>query len=424
MTAITRDPPHAPRDTMTPREPAAAGEIEPGPAGTEDTVRDLLLRAQRGAGGVVLAEGEPGIGKSRLLRDSAVQAAGLGFGVVAGAADELGQAIPFFALGTAVGQPFAGPATGPGHGGPDATAWWIIEVQAQLERRAADAPVLVCLDDLNWAGPATLAALRALPRALRQQPVAWLLARSASPRRAAGRLFGLLAEEGAARVGLLPLGADAMVAMVTEAFGAPPGPALADLARGAAGNPALLAELIGGLRDEHAVRVSAGRAGLGSPRLPGRVHRLAQRRLDGLSRQARQLLMTAAVLGTAFRLEDAAEMLGQTPAALLPAVEETMDAAIMTAAGRTFAFRHQLLRRAVGELIPQPARLALHGQYGELLLARGEAADRAAGHLLQAADPADRASLAGLDRAAAQTRCSAPQAAAGLAVRAHQLTAP
>jgi len=38
------------------------------------------------------------------------------------------------------------------------------------------------------------------------------------------------------------------------------------------------------------------------------------------------------VLGPSFRLEDAAEMLGETPAALLPIVDEAMDAGIMIAA--------------------------------------------------------------------------------------------
>ena len=47
-------------------------------------------------------------------------------------------------------------------------------------------PVLVCLDDLHWASPATLAALRALPRDLKRHPVAWLLARSSTPQRARG----------------------------------------------------------------------------------------------------------------------------------------------------------------------------------------------------------------------------------------------
>ena len=254
-----------------------------------------------------------------------------------------------------------------------------------LERRAAAAPVLVCLDDLHWAGPATLAALRALPKDLRRHPVAWLLARSSTPHRDVDCLFGLLEQDGAARITLAPLGNDAVAAMPTDAFGAPPGQGVADLAAGAAGNPALLAELIGGLRDDHAVQVAGGRAVLDSARLPRRIHRLAQRRLDGLSQRARHLLVTAAVLGRAFRPEDAAEMLGQTPATLLPAVQEAMDAAIMTAADDAFAFRHQLLRRAVGEMIPQPARNALHRQYGQILLARGQSPARAAGHLLQAA---------------------------------------
>ena len=359
-------------------------------------VRDLLRRAQRGAGGVVLVDGEPGIGKSLLLRDATDEAAEHGFSLVAGAADQLGQAIPFFALRAALREPFAGlTADDPGRDLPDAAAWWITQIRAHLERRAASAPVLVCLDDLHWAGPATLAALRALPRDLKRYPVAWLLARSSTPQRDADYLFGLLEKDGAARVTLAPLDQDAVAAMLTGAFGAPPDQALADLARGAAGNPSLVAELIGGLRDDHAVQVTGGRAVLASARLPQRIHRLAQRRLDGLSQQARQLLVTAAVLGPAFRLEDAAEMLGETPATLLPAVEEAMDAAIMTVADDAFAFRHQLLRRAVGEMIPRPARKALHRQYGEILLTRGGSADRAAGHLLQAAHPADRASLAG-----------------------------
>ena len=117
-------------------------------------------------------------------------------------------------------------------------------------------------------------------------------------------------------------------------------------------------------------------------------------------------------------------MLGETPAMLLPAVEEAMDAAIMTATENSFAFRHPLLRRAVGEMIPRPGREALHRQYGEMLLSRGESAARAAGHLLQAAHPGDPASLAGLDRAATQTLRSAPRTAADLAVRALELTSP
>jgi DNA-binding CsgD family transcriptional regulator len=423
MTAIIRDSRPGTRGRMTPRERSAGREAVRGREAEQKVIRDLLRRAQQGAGAVVLVDGEPGIGKSLVLRGATDEAAEQGFSLAAGAADPLGQAIPFFALRAALREPWL-TADDPGRDLPDTAAWWITQIRAHLEQRAAAAPVLVCLDDLHWASPVTLAALRALPRDLKAHPVAWLLARSSTPQRTAGYLFGQLEKDGATRVTLGPLDQDAVSAMLTEAFGAPPGQALADLARGAAGNPSLVAGLIGGLRDDHAVHVSGGRAVLASARLPQRMHRLARRRLDGLSPRARQLLVTAAVLGPVFRLEDAAEMLGETPAMLLPAVEEAMDAAIMTAAEHGFAFRHQLLRGAVSEMIPRPARRALHRQYAGILLTRGESTARAASHLLQAAQPGDPASLAGLDQAAALTLRSAPETAAGLALRAMELTAP
>jgi DNA-binding CsgD family transcriptional regulator len=254
--------------------------------------------------------------------------------------------------------------------------------------------------------------------------VAWVLARSSTPQQDTEYLFDLLEADGATRVSLAPLGEDAVGALLAAAFDGPPDPGLAALAAGAAGNPSLLAELIGGLRDDDAVQLCDGRAVLVSGRVPRRMHRLAQQRLDALSKRARHLLVTAAVLGPSFRLEDAAEMLGETPAMLLPTVEEAMDAGIMTAAENSFSFRHPLLRRAVGDMIPRPGRKALHRQYGQILLSRGEPAALAAEHLLQAAHPGNPASLADLDTAAAQTMPSAPQTAAHLALQALELTPP
>jgi DNA-binding CsgD family transcriptional regulator/tetratricopeptide (TPR) repeat protein len=425
VTAMISD--SAPGACGRPTAPAGSSgrEVMRGREAEQKLIRALLSRTPRGTGGVLLVDGEPGIGRSLLLRDATDEAAEQGFSLAAGAADQLGQAIPFFPLRAALREPFAAPIAGhPDRDLPDATAWWMTKLRDHLEQRAAAAPVLVCLDDLHWASPATLAVLRALSRDLKRHPVTWLLARSSTTQRAADHMFGLLEKDGAARVTLSPLNHDAVAAMLTDAFGAPPERSLTELARGAAGNPSLVAELIGGLRDDHAVSITGGRAVLTSARLPRRVHRLAQRRLGDLSQPARHLLETAAVLGPAFRLEDAAEMLGETPAMLLPAVEEAMDAAIVTAAEHAFAFRHQLLRRAVGDLIPRPARDALHRQYGEILLARGESAPRAAHHLLRAAHPGDAAALAGLDRAVARTLPSVPQAAADLALRALELTDP
>lgn len=425
MTATISDSSAGTRGKDVPLTRYAGQEVIHGRGAEQRTVRDLLRRAQRGLGGIVLVEGEPGAGKSLLLREANDEAAKQGFSLAAGAADQLGRAIPFFALRTALGKPFAKlTATGCDRDLPDAPAWWISHMRAHLERQAAATPVLVCLDDLQWASSATLAALRTLPPELKRHPVAWVLARSSTPQQDVEYLFDLLETDGAARIALAPLGDDAVVALLTNAFGAPPNRSLLALARDAAGNPSLLTELIRGLRDDNAVHVTEGHAVLVSAQVPRRMHRVAQHRLDGLSKRARHLLMTATVPGPSFRIEDAAEMLGETPATLLPTVEEAMDAGIMTAAESTFSFRHQLLRRAVGDMIPPPVRKALHRQYGQILLSRGESAALAGEHLLEAAHPGDPASLADLDAAAAQTLRSAPQTAADLALRALELTSP
>jgi DNA-binding CsgD family transcriptional regulator len=423
VTAMISDSPGA-AGRAAPGLRAAAGAVTYGRTAEHKPVRDLLRLAQQGRGGVVLVEGEPGVGKSTLLHETIDEAAECGFSLAAGAEDQLGRAIPFFALRAALPEPFTSLAGESHHDSPEATAWWISRVRAHLEHRAAANPVLVCLDDLQWAGPATLAALRTLPRELRRHPVAWILSRCNTAPPDTEYLFSLLEQDGAVRVGLGPLGDDAVAGLLTDAFGAPPDQGLLALAAGAAGNPWLLAELVRGLADDDSVEVCGGRAVLVSARLPEPMRRLAQQRLAGLSDRARHLVVTAAVLGPSFRLEDAAEMLGKTPAALLPTVEEAMGAGIMAAAGHAFSFQHQLLGRAVREVIPRPALKALHRQYGQILLGRGDAAALAAGHLLQAAHPGDPASLADLDAAAAQTLRTAPQTAADLALGALELTPP
>src|SRR5580698_5371930 len=241
-------------------------------------VRGLLRHAQQGLGGVVLVEGEPGIGKSLLLREATGEAAIEGFSLAAGAADPLGQAIAFSALRAALGVPFA-------------------TMQAHLEHRADTHPVLVCLDDLHCESRGALAALLTLLKELKRYRVAWLFARSTTPHHDTEYLFSSLEDDGAARISLGPLGDDAVASLLADAFGAPPDQGLLELARGAAGNPSLLTELIRGLREDNAVRVGDDGAALVSAVLSRRVHRAGKQRLDGLSKRARHLLVIATVLG-------------------------------------------------------------------------------------------------------------------------------
>lgn len=391
-------------------------------------IRDLLRRARRGTGGAVLVEGEQGIGKSLLLREAVEEAAQYGFSLAVGTADPLGQLVPFFAFRRALGESFAKVIDDLPDDELHAVAdRWIGQIRAHLEQRAATAPVVVCLDNLHRASPATLAALRTLPRELKHHPIAWVLARCTSAGPAgqdAEHLFKLIEEDGAARLTLAPLAKDEVSALLTDAFGAPPGGDLRALAAGAAGNPWLLTELVGGLREDEAVRIADGEATMVSDRLPERLRRVARQRLAGVSEKAERLLTTSAILGQSFRLEDAAEMLAVPPAVLLSAVQETMRAGITTAVEDRFSFRHELLRRAVADTIPPPGRNALHRQYGQILLSRGESPVLAASHLMRAAAPENPASLADLDSVVAQTLSSAPQTAADLASHVLDMTSP
>src|SRR5438034_4782392 len=114
-------------------------EIMRGREAEQQVIRDLLRRAQRGLGGVVLVEGEPGIGKSLLLHEAIELAAGQGFSLAAGASDQFGQAIPFFALRTALREPFTKlTADDPDRDLPDGPAWWISQIQAHLEQRSEE----------------------------------------------------------------------------------------------------------------------------------------------------------------------------------------------------------------------------------------------------------------------------------------------
>jgi DNA-binding CsgD family transcriptional regulator len=389
-------------------------------------VLDLVRGAAKGRGGVLLIEGELGAGKSLLLSQAASAAEAAGMSVAAATADELSRFMPLGPVLMALGESpsaLAGEADRPGQA--SSPIWLIEAARTHLEKRAAVGPLLVSLDDLHWADPATLHALRTLPWQLASYPLAWILARhSPDQGNDAGLLFSLLESEGAGCIGLPPLADGAVAELLTDALGAVPDPGLLALAAGAAGNPLLLAELAAGLLEEDAVDVTAGRASLRSAHVPRRIQAAVRGTLGRLSVVTRPFLETAAVLGRSFRLEDAAEMLGTSPAALLPAVDEALAAGVLVTAQDALAFRHQLVWQAVSQTLPLPVAQALHRQIGEILLARGGSAASAAAHLLSWASGGDAGGLAGLDRAAAEVLRSSPAMAADLATRALELTPP
>ncbi len=409
---------------------------------------EMLRRGKSGAGGLILVEGQPGMGKSLLLGEVARAADAQGYTTVAVAADEFSRAIPLGPLLLALSAPalsapaFGGPllsgpllsgaplvgAAGPGDedrgpGGLDPRMRDIGLVRRSLERLAAHGPVLVTADDLQNADPATLLALRILPGHLAARPLSWILARSTGSGTGAARLFDVLERDGASRLVLGPLPEAIIADLITEHAGAVPGPPLLSLAAVAGGNPLLVRELVQGLRDEGILRVSAGRAVVTAERVPERVRKFFGRQPGTLSPESRRLVEVSAVIGRSFAVEDVAEMLGQPPAVLLAAVNEALAAGILVADGETVAFRDEMTWRAVTEALPQPLARALHRQFGQLLLDRGDELG-AAGHLVSGARHGDGPMLREMDRLARSVLPSAPQAAAGLAARALELTSP
>ncbi len=390
-------------------------------------VAGLLAGTKRGRSGTLLVEGQAGLGKSLLLTEAAGAARGDGFVVTAGAADELTRIMPAGPILAALGHPTGDMRPESGRDSPNGGSLSLVERMGQrLECSARTSPVLVCLDDLQWADAVTLLALRLLPSRLASYPIAWILARSrGSPGGRGSRadaLFGLLADEGATRVELGPLGDDAVARLIADAAGGEPDQPLLGLAAGAAGNPSLVTELIEGLADEHGIAIKAGRASLNGWVLPQRVLSVVRSRFDRLSGGGRHLVETAAVLGRSFRLEDAAAMLGTSAAELLPAVEEALAAEVLVPTREALSFRHELFWQAITDLLAPPVRQALHGQFGDILLTRG-AALQAAPHLIAAARGDDPQSLTRLDQARAAVEPVSPDSAADMAVRALELTA-
>jgi predicted ATPase/DNA-binding CsgD family transcriptional regulator len=343
-----------------------------------------LRDVQRGGGAVFLVEGPSGIGRSRLLADTLDIAAKQGIRTCSAQADELTRWTPLAPVAAAL----------------DETVWTLAgtpmrlaaRLLGKLEERVLTGPLVIALDDLQWADPITLAALQSFPAHLRSSPVVWLLAcrDGFGEAPAVGRLFDRLASSGAVRIRLEPLPADAVAKIVAEHFDATPGDDLIELAAGAGGNPALLAELLDGLRAEQAVEVHEFGAHLVSRRLPRHLTSAVRRRLDGFSIDTTGVIEVAAILGRSFRLADVAEVLGRTPADILRGIREVLRAGLLDCDEHddTLSFRHELVRRAVTDTVAPPVAAALHRQIGLMLLQRNGSDPTAADHLVPALEEA------------------------------------
>jgi DNA-binding CsgD family transcriptional regulator len=387
-----------------------------------------LQRARSGAGSVVIIEGGPGLGKTVLLQTALAGAESMAFRTGWGTADPIDGVVELAALIEALfdGAPplLDRAALSEVHASREQRFWLLHDIQALLEQAALEGPLLICLDDLQWADSGTAAALRSLPQRLVGVPVVWFLA--TRPRQGSSQVVAALAElvaAGADSLQLGPLDHAAVVQIVVDILGAEPDEDLLRRAQRSQGNPFLLVELIRGLKEECLVAVDSGRATLIEDRLPSRVSDDMRRRLARMPDPAERVATCASSLGRRFAVADLAAMSGLSVSELVLPIRELTQADVLVESGDRLTFGHDLIRGAVRASVPAAMRRALDRRGVEVLLARGALPVEVATQLAASAEPGDDIAIATLLDAAEALGATDPAASAGLAQQALKLTA-
>ena len=236
-----------------------------------------------------------------------------------------------------------------------------------LERMALEGPVIVAIDDLHWADPSTVAALRFATRHLVDVPVTFVLASRPIPSgHELARFLDASIRAGALHVTLGPLDDDAVVGLLEDMLGSAPGAGLRAMIASAAGSPFYVTELVDALAAEGRLHARAGFVDVDAASVPVTVpvafRGSVVRYLRFLGESRLTLLRWAAVLGSHFSPIDLATVSGVSIDDVLHVVDDAVRAGIVVHEGDRLAFRHDLLREALyddmGTSVQQSRHLA------------------------------------------------------------------
>jgi DNA-binding CsgD family transcriptional regulator len=386
----------------------------------------LVAAVAAGRGGVLVIEGPPGIGKSRLLTEVWALAGKRGVRTLFGEAFEYQQTVPFFSLfmATLHSDPPVGDAEALRQlGGSADLRYWVVHDLADAIRAAAEkTPVAIMLEDIHWADNGTLLALRTLATAP-DVPVLWVLtARTGAGGPAVYETLSVLQRANATLVRVGAMTPDAVADMVCDTVRANADASLLTLAAKAHGNPFLVSELVGGLGEEGRLTVSGGRAVATGDGLPRRLSATMQQRLDLLSNDAGEIARVAALLPDRFSAGLLAAMLDRPPVSLLSGLEEAVRADLLVEDGERLRFRHDLLREAARQSMPESLRRAMERQSASVMLGMGAAPAEVATQLARSAEPGDKEAIGALRQAAQSVGRGDASAAADLSKRALELS--
>jgi DNA-binding CsgD family transcriptional regulator/tetratricopeptide (TPR) repeat protein len=406
---------------------------------------DAVNRALAGRLAIVMVEGESGIGKTRLLSEALRAAPDQGFQTARAKGEEMEQTRPFGLIAEALGCTRS--ASDPrraeiaallashdtGDHGPIT-----VSSDPGLRFRAVDAlcdlveslvrerPLMIGVDDLQWADPSSLLVLATLCRTAAGLPVAVIGCYRSFPQPPGLRgLLDSLHDNEVLHMRLGRLSDRAVQDIVSDVVGAAPGTELLAEVAGAAGNPMFVTELLNAIVEAGHLHSRDGHAEVTSTSTSSPSLRLTiLRRLSALPEDALQILRTGSLLGSSFSTTELSSIMARPATELLPALEAIMAAGVLDEDGVKLRFRHDLIREAVYEDVPSSLRIALHREAGQRLAEIGAPATRIAEQFTRGAETGDDEAIGWLTMAARDAMSSSPETGGEFLERAVKLMTP
>ena len=376
-------------------------------------------------GRIVVLGGDPGIGKTRLAAELAQRVHARGACVIAGRAPQetlvayqlFVEALRQYLLNVPMGEL---QATTRDYGSelarlipelrrrapdlplpstvePETDRYRLFEaVVGVLSSISARAPVLLVLDDLQWADRPTLLLLRHLARA--PDPARLLILGAYRTTEAGAESFGdaladLKRERLISEIAVGGLSEPETAELVQTWTREPPSLAFAHaLHEETEGNPLFIEEIVRHLAEAGVRASEAGARELQRFGLPENVKQVIARRLGRLSAQATEWLRVAAVIGRDFGSDLHERVVGLDEDEYLNALDEALSTGLVVETGSDagYSFAHALIRETLYEGMSAARRARIHRRVGEAL----EAADNSDRYLTALAHHFTRAASA------------------------------